>query len=84
VANDPNQAFDFEKALAELEAIVQTMERGELGLDAALEHFERGIALTRRCQAVLAEAEQRVQQLVEQNGELRLEPFHGARERDDD
>ena len=68
-------APDFEKALAELEEIVATLERGELSLDADLKHFERGISLTRQCQASLKEAELKVEQLVEKGGKQLLEPF---------
>jgi exodeoxyribonuclease VII small subunit len=67
--------FDFEKSLAELEAIVAQMESGELSLEAALKQFERGVTLTKACQRALAEAEQRVRILLERNGEQRLEPF---------
>ena len=66
---------DFEKALAELENIVATLEKGDLSLDAALKQFERGISLTRQCQTALKEAELRVEQLVEKNGRQTLEPF---------
>ena len=72
---DSAPAPDFEKALAELEGIVATLEKGELSLDAALKHFERGIALTRQCQTSLKEAELKVEQLVERNGKQTLEPF---------
>jgi exodeoxyribonuclease VII small subunit len=68
-------APDFEKALGELEEIVATLEKGNLSLDAALKHFERGIALTRQCQASLKDAELKVEQLVERNGKQTLEPF---------
>jgi exodeoxyribonuclease VII small subunit len=68
-------APDFEKALAELEEIVATLEKGDLSLDAALKHFERGISLTRQCQASLKEAELKVEQLVEKGGKAVLEPF---------
>lgn len=68
-------APDFEKALAELEDIVATLEKGDLSLDAALKHFERGIALTRQCQASLKDAELKVEKLVEKGGKQSLEPF---------
>jgi exodeoxyribonuclease VII small subunit len=68
-------APDFEKALAELEEIVATLEKGDLSLDAALKHFERGISLTRQCQTALKEAELKVEQLVEKGGKQFLEPF---------
>lgn len=56
--------FDFENALEELEKLVALMEEGDLSLEESLKHFERGIALTRACQKSLAEAEQKVQILV--------------------
>ena len=56
--------FDFEKSLAELEQLVETMEQGELTLEESLKQFERGVALTRACQKALSEAEQKVQILT--------------------
>lgn len=66
---------DFEAALAELEKLVEKMESGEQSLEDALQSFQRGIELTRVCQQGLKEAEQRVEQLLQKNGEYRLEPF---------
>ena len=74
-AAKPDTTPDFEKALAELEEIVATLEKGELSLDAALKQFERGIALTRQCQASLKDAELKVEKLVEKDGKASLEPF---------
>ena len=54
---------DFEHSLNELEALVQKMEKGEQSLDDSLASYERGVALYRRCQAALEQAEQRVQLL---------------------
>lgn len=72
----PNRdAFDFEKALSELEALVEAMERGDQTLEKSLEDFERGIALTRACQKALQEAEQKVRILLEQDGKEELAPF---------
>jgi exodeoxyribonuclease VII small subunit len=67
--------FLFEQALAELEAVVERLESGELSLEQSLKHFERGIALTRACQKSLAEAEQRVKVLMETDGREQLAPF---------
>ena len=64
---------DFEKALAELEKLVEQMEQGDISLEDSLKHFERGIALTRNCQDALKTAEQKVQILLKENGEP--EPF---------
>jgi exodeoxyribonuclease VII small subunit len=46
-----------------------------LTLEQSLKAFEEGVKLTRECQQTLAEAEQKVQLLMEQNGELVTEPF---------
>jgi exodeoxyribonuclease VII small subunit len=71
----PDESPDFEKSLAELESLVETMERGDLPLEKALEQFERGVALTRSCQSALKAASIKVEQLVERDGEATLEPL---------
>ncbi len=63
-----NQEFDFEKALSELEQLVERMETGELPLEETLKQFERGIELGQRCQAALESAEQKVQMLIRKSG----------------
>jgi exodeoxyribonuclease VII small subunit len=52
---------DFEQALAELEKLVERLERGDLPLEQALKDFERGVELTRHCQTALKAAQQRVE-----------------------
>ncbi len=69
------KAPDFEQSLAELESLVNRMEQGDLSLDEALSAFEEGVRLTRDCQAVLEQAEQKVQLLIEKNGALQAQPF---------
>ena len=71
---------DFESALKELEKIVATLEMGDLSLDAALKHFERGIALTRQCQAALKQAELKVEMLVQNGNQQKLVPFESEDE----
>ena len=56
--------ISFEKALQRLEEIVDLLESGSLDLQASIEIFEEGIALSVRCQQELQKAEGRVQQLV--------------------
>ena len=65
----------FEAAITELEAIVNQLESGDLELEQSLTLFERGIELTRLSQARLQAAEQKVQILMEKNGQLELQPF---------
>jgi exodeoxyribonuclease VII small subunit len=56
---------DFEKALAELESLVEQLESGDLSLDQSLQQFKRGVELTRHCQGVLEQAQQTVEQLLD-------------------
>ena len=67
--------IDFEKALAELEQLVETMEKGELTLEESLKHFERGVTLTRACQRALADAEQKVRILTRNSETEELAEF---------
>lgn len=66
---------DFENALTDLRQIVEQMEAGDLGLDASLQAFERGIRLTRQCQAALTQAQLRVQMLTNEDGREVLTEF---------
>ena len=68
-------ALDFEQSLADLQALVERLESGELSLEDSLTAFEQGIRLTRDCQAALSQAEQKVQILLERDGELEEAPF---------
>ncbi len=70
---EKDRISEFEKAMNELEALVERMESGELSLEASLEQFERGVRLSRECQAALKAAELKVETLINDNGEERLE-----------
>ncbi len=67
--------LNFEKAMSQLEELVEDMEQGDLPLEDALKHFEKGISLASDCQQALSKAEQKVTQLIEKNGELLEKPF---------
>jgi len=70
------QAFDLEKALNDLETLVEELESGDLPLEKAMKKFEDGIKLTRSCQSALKEAEQKVEILLKSaGGEEALEDF---------
>ena len=70
----------FERALDELEQLVQKMEKGEQSLDESLAAYERGIALYRECQKALEQAEQRVRLLADPTHAATAEDFkpHGG------
>ena len=55
-----NEKFQFEKALEDLEKIVEAMESGELTLDQALKKYEEGVGLVRACQSKLIETEKKI------------------------
>ncbi len=60
--------MNFEQALGELEALVTAMESGEMTLEESLLAFETGVRLTRECQQILQQAEQKVQLLLAEDG----------------
>lgn len=83
----------FEQSLNTLEEIVEQLESGELPLEKTLELFEEGVAIARRCQSQLEEAERRVDLLLRERKEIKVVPFdqnraatavESARSEDDD
>jgi len=65
----------FEEQLAELETVVERLERGDLTLEENVSLFERGVVLSNACKAQLASAESRIQVLMEpsEGGAVRSE-----------
>ncbi len=57
-------ALSFEKAMGELEQIVQKLEGGNVPLEDSIAIYERGEALKKRCEALLRDAEARVQKIT--------------------
>ena len=70
--------LSFEEALAELERIVRALEGGQQKLEEAITAYERGALLRRHCEAKLAQAEARVQAIVERgDGGVSLKAIDG-------
>ena len=59
---DPGE-MTWEQAMAELESINEKIERGEIGLEESLTEYRRGVALTKRCHAILDTAEQELKKI---------------------
>jgi len=59
------ETLTFEQALAELEGIVKALESGQGALEASVAAYQRGASLRAHCERKLAEAEQKVQAIVE-------------------
>jgi exodeoxyribonuclease VII small subunit len=54
----------FEAALAELEQIVDQLEKGAVALDESIQLYERGEALKKRCDELLKNAEMRIEKIT--------------------
>lgn len=75
---EKNETTNFETSLKRLEALVSQMEQGDMPIEDALKAFEEGIGLTRDCQAILDQAEQKVKVLVENRGTIEAQPLNRA------
>lgn len=61
-----DSAPSFEQTLAELEALVERLEGGEVSLEESLADFERGMAMAQGLRAQLDRAELRIRKVLEQ------------------
>ena len=64
------KAIDFEQQLENHEALVASLESGDLSLEDSMKSFEQGIKVARECQKALKDAEQKVEVLTRQGNEL--------------
>ena len=66
----------FEKAMKQLEEIVQELESGDLPLEKAIKKFEEGVQLSKFCSETLDETEKRIQVLLQDSeGKVMEKPF---------
>ncbi len=65
----------FESGLEQLEELVRALEDGDISLQETIRNFEQGMALARRCETLLKQAELRVQTLLEGDESAPLQPF---------
>lgn len=73
---DENPDLDFEKALADLERVVDDLEKGGLSLNESLARFERGVKLSRFLRNELDKAEKKIEILLKDDkGGVQAEPF---------
>jgi exodeoxyribonuclease VII small subunit len=70
----PVSDLSFEQALAELERIVASLERGDVALEDSIRLYERGAALKAHCESKLKDAQLKVEQIVFGADGLRTEP----------
>ena len=74
----------FEKAMEQLEEIVQELESVDLPLEKAIRRFEEGVQLAKFCSGKLDETEKRINILLkDQNNQVVEQPFMHDTEPDD-
>lgn len=74
MASDAEPSFDV--ILTRLRQAVERLESGDLSLEQSLAVYEDGVGLARRGQALLDQAEKRVELLVSSSGTVDTVPFH--------
>jgi len=72
VTKNSNALPNLEESLTEINQLIEKMEHSEQTLEQSLNHFERGIILVKHCQKILAEAEQKVQILMQNHHQEEL------------
>ena len=66
--------LSFEQALEELEAVIDRIETGEVGLEESLAQYESGMAMVKRCRSILDRTEKRIAELThDENGNLAIQ-----------
>jgi exodeoxyribonuclease VII small subunit len=80
VDSDKTSKLSFETALTKLEAIVDSMEQGEVPLAELLAKYEDGTKLLKICESRLKDAELKIEKLKKQkDGGVAFEPFESSR-----
>ncbi len=70
------ESMSFEEALAELQALVKTLEKGDAKLEEAIRAYERGAALKQHCERKLNDAQAKVEKIrIAGDGSLSSEPM---------
>ncbi len=69
----------FEESIQKLESLVKSLESGSMPLEESLAAFQEGVGLVKNCQALLSQAEQKVDLLIKANAEgVETRPFSGS------
>jgi exodeoxyribonuclease VII small subunit len=83
--NPSTDQLSFEQAIDQLEGLIEKIESGEVGLEEALQHYEQGTALIKRCRSILDAAEKRIAELTEsESGELQIEQGEAGEDESED
>ena len=74
--------LSFEQALERLEAIVDQLESGDVPLEMAIDLFQEGMKLAKRCHLKLENIELKIETLIEKDGEFIKKPFEYSEEKE--
>ena len=80
MAKDKKQG-QYGEVVARLQQLVEELEGGELPLEDSLEKFEAGVGLVKQAEAILGDAEKRIEQLLSEDGKttpLKVVPIEAA------
>lgn len=75
MATSTEKAQPYSEVVERLEDVVKKLETGQLSLEDTLAEFEKGIRLVQRGEELLAQADKRVQELLENQGQERAVPL---------
>lgn len=78
--NKRSKLPSLEESLTEITLLIEDMENGDLSLEKSLHNFERGITLIKHCQSLLQSAEQKVQILMQNNSQQKLDSYESPEE----
>ena len=77
--SDKSPKLSFEAALTKLEAIVDSMESGDVPLAELLAQYEEGSKLLKLCESRLKDAELKIEKLKKTKDGAAFEPFESTR-----
>jgi len=76
MSKQPVKGLKFEVAMQRLDAIVEAMESGEIGIEESIAKYEEAMGLAAHCRKILDQAEQRIQKIqLDAAGKPQLSPF---------
>ncbi|OEF95523.1 exodeoxyribonuclease VII small subunit [Vulcanibacillus modesticaldus] len=75
LTDDQINALAFEQAIERLENIVDRLESGNVPLEIAIDLFQEGMKLAKRCHKKLENIELKIETLLEEDGEIIKKPF---------
>ncbi|GBF11042.1 exodeoxyribonuclease VII small subunit [Tepidibacillus sp. HK-1] len=75
LTDDQINELSFEQSLERLEIIVEKLESGNVPLEKAIDLFQEGMKLAKRCHSKLENIEHKVEVLLEKDGEWLKKPF---------